>query len=148
MDISPQQATIVENELKRLQLGLFETWRLYMSWYTWFFGANLIVLGWMLTRNDNAIDGIGAIILSSAWIIFNTTGFISTLRLRLHSITVTQKAESLSAILANVMPDCDSLKSNLGFPNDVGNIGLIANAISLLINILMWSYLLISSLLK
>jgi hypothetical protein len=139
------QATVVENELKRIQTAVFDAWRIYMTWYTWFFGANLVVLGWIFTRETTPLGGRKVAILAVAWIAFNITGVISTWRLRSFTMRATTQAAKLSALLATLVPEGRELNSNLGFPSDLGNAGALANAFSLAINISLWSYLFINA---
>ena len=139
------QATVVENELKRIQTGVFDAWRIYMTWYTWFFGANLVVLGWIFTRETAPLESRNVAILAVAWIAFNITGVISTWRLRSFTMQATTQAAKLGAALATLVPESRNLDSNLGFPSDLGNAGALANALSLAINICLWSYLFIKA---
>jgi hypothetical protein len=139
------QASVVENELKRIQTGVFDAWRLYMTWYTWFFGANLVVLGWIFTRGTAPLEPRNVAILAVAWILFNITGVVSTWRLRSLTMQATKQAAKLGALLATLVPESSDLNSNLGFPADLGNAGALANALSLTINICLWFYLCINS---
>ena len=134
------QATLVGDELNRIQTGVFDAWRIYMNWYTWFFGANLIVLGWIFTQGTKPLEPRSVAILAIAWIVFNITDVISTWRLRIYTMRATAQTAKLSALLATLVPERSELRSDLGFPADLGNAGALANALSLTINICLWDY--------
>ena len=137
------EAAVVENELKRIQAGVFDAWCIYMTWYTWFFGANLIVLGWIFTQGMNPLKPRDVALLSAAWMIFNLSGVISSLRLRSFTMQAIAQALELSRTLAPLVTAKVKLDSNLGFPSDLGNVGALANVLALGINICLWLYLFI-----
>jgi hypothetical protein len=83
------EAAVLENELKRIQVGVFDAWRIYRTWYTWFIGANLVVLGWMFTQGADSPKSREIALLSVAWIIFNFTGVVSSPRLRSFTMQAT-----------------------------------------------------------
>ena len=149
--IDPIYLTVIENELKRLQIGVTETWKIYMAWYTWFFGANLIVLGWIFTQpiTSSAVrDPKSVAMLAISWIFFNGLGIANSLRVRKYTMDVSQQTQKLSRSITESSPVDLELDSNLGFPNNLGSFGALANAASLFVNTCLWLYLLIHVLLK
>jgi hypothetical protein len=140
------EGTIIENELKRIQVAVFEAWKIYMTWYTWFFGANLLVLGWIFTRGTNPIKPRDIVLLAGAWIIFNIFGIVSSMRLRAFTLKAKDQGATLSRRLAESTESKSMLVSDLGFPSELGRFGALANAISLGINCVLWLYLLLRAL--
>ncbi len=141
MDIT--EAQIIEAELQRIQNGVFDSWKIYMSWYTWFFGANLLVLGWIFTKNIGAKFNEAIVIFSAAWIFFNILGIISALRLQSYSQFAANEAQSLAHRMADISGYSKEVHKNLGFPLDLAKVGGYANAAALLVNVGLWLYLLI-----
>ena len=142
--MSVRDTNVFENELQRIQSGVFDAWRIYMTWYTWFFGANLIVLGWIFTKPGEPVQSFDFTVLALAWIVFNATGIVSTLRLRTFTMKSSANAFELVteiAIGAGYDADEEKLTSNLGIPSELGNVGALANAFALSINIALWLYL-------
>jgi len=141
------QATLIENEIKRIQTGIFEAWKLYMTWYTWFFGANLLALGWLYTQ-ASSVGGPkrSMAILAAAFMIFNLSGVISSIRIRSYTMKATAKAKELSCVLQKSNPTVVGLDSNLGFPSDLGRHGATVNAVSLFISLGLWLYLFVQAL--
>lgn len=132
---------ILEGELKRLREGAFEAWKTYMSWYTWFFGANLIVLGWILTKPKEAPQPRNVRVLAAVWIIFNVAGLISTLRLRTFSAGIAARAEEVCQLMnERLLPLNLKASPSSGFAGHLSWWGATANAASLLANVLVWAY--------
>lgn len=133
---------IIENELQRIQKGVFESWRIYMSWYTWFFGANLIVLGWIFTKEVKADLAAAITVFSAAWIIFNIMGIVSAIRLQSYTRVAAKEALHLTHRLAELAGSSKEQHKNLGFPLDLARVAGFANAAALLVVVVLWLYLL------
>ncbi len=69
-------------ELRLLQDSSLRVWQMYMNWFTWFVGASLLALSWVLTSQKpienlvvalaslmsfNSVLGIGAVFFMSAY---------------------------------------------------------------------------------
>jgi hypothetical protein len=46
------------DELKLLQDSYFRTWTIYVNWYTWFFGWNILAFSWIMTSKDLKLEYI------------------------------------------------------------------------------------------
>lgn len=134
----------VERELSRMQNGLFDSWKVYMTWYTWFFGANLIVLGWLFSSNIK-ISADRSLFLSGAWFVANLTGAIATWRLMRFTEECKSKARELVTVITKSAPGELAFDPEFSFPAALGSVGAKANILALLINMLLWSYLCVRS---
>lgn len=85
---------LVRSELEAIRDSLLKIWAIYMTWYTWFFGANLLVIGWLFTA-DHPPTAERTMLLSLAWIVFNTTGLISSLKMRSYTTAASRHAAQL-----------------------------------------------------
>jgi hypothetical protein len=138
----PNAIEMVESELKRLREAAFESWKIYMTWYTWFFGANLIVLGWLLAKPYGEVDPWNGVVLAAVWVIFNGAGVVSTLRLRAFTQHVAARAGALSERLMEEARSQGLLVDlSSGFAGEFGRWGAGANAFSLAVNVLIWVFL-------
>ena len=132
---------VIEGELRRLRDGLFDAWKVYMSWYTWFFGANLIVLGWIFTQSPEP-EPKNMKILAASWALFNLTGFIASLRVRSYTLWAKDRAEELCEKLKKEVQALQvSVEPTSGFPSELFSFGAAASSLSLAVNICLWGYL-------
>jgi hypothetical protein len=118
-----------------------QAWQIYMTWYTWFFGANLIVLGWLFTQSAEPLQQRHVRLLCIGWIVFNVTGVASTIRLMMFSRRATRKGAQLSSRLADTVSGGVAFDPLCSFPTELGDVGALGNLISLAINIGLWTYL-------
>jgi hypothetical protein len=131
---------ILEKELQRLRDGAYEVWRTYTSWYTWFFGANLIVLGWVLTSKAGMMDPTNIRLLAGMWIAFDLSAFISTLRLREFCVKSTRQADTIChALNERLAPLKLGVEVSSGFAGRLSSWGAAANALSLLAIGIIWA---------
>ena len=70
------QIKLIETITQQIRIGLIDVWKIYMSWFTWFFGANLLIIGWIFT-SDKPMGPTKTVILAGAWLIFNATGLLT-----------------------------------------------------------------------
>ena len=143
--MDPTEAQIIENELGRIQKGIFDSWNVFMSWYTWFFGANLLVLGWIFTKGITSTGKQEIILLSLAWIFFNILGIVTSLRLWSYSREASDEAKRLAHCIIELVGSNKEQHKNLGFPRDLASFGGIANAAALFVNLLLWLYVLVKN---
>ena len=60
-DESQTALTILQAELTRLRDATMEAWRGYLTWFTWFYGTQTLVLGWLVIK----AGGMGAAAFSA-----------------------------------------------------------------------------------
>ncbi|MDY6839583.1 MAG: hypothetical protein SWH78_16585 [Thermodesulfobacteriota bacterium] len=109
-----------------------------MTWFTFFFTANLIVMSWVLTETEN-ISKSGAVWLVAVfWIFVNLTGTITSIGLAIYSYQSVSRMEIMLQKLAAKGGIFD-LKSP--FPKTLSVLGALFNSAALLGNIVVWSYI-------
>jgi hypothetical protein len=131
----------LDAELKRLRDTVFESWKVYMSWYTWFFGANLLVLGWILTRKADAPSATNVRILALTWIVFNLLGTVGTFQVRTFTETMSTRADLVCRLInerTGSMPGGFTLSS--GLAGRLTKWAAVANGASLIANATVWLY--------
>ncbi len=120
-----------------LRGSFFDTWKVYMQWYTWFFGANLFVLGWVYTKPEIwEIHAARIRVLSGAWIFFNILGLVTAILLGRYTQSIIVHTEKS---LSQGEPSSVS-ETQLLFPRSIGVFGGYATAATIAVNILMWAY--------
>lgn len=147
MSASPQPEkvlVVLEAELKRLRDGAFEAWKIYISWYTWFFGGNLLVLGWVLTRKAGVAETVNVAVLAAAGIVFNLSAIVATLRLQSFTREVARRAAAICEQINAAVRDMGvTAEMTSGFAGRFGNWGAGANAVMLFGNVAVWLYVLL-----
>ena len=65
-----------------LNEGVYKIWGLYITWYTWFFGSNLIVLSWIFLNQGNSpsFDENKASVCA-IWVVMNFLGTTTSVML-------------------------------------------------------------------
>jgi hypothetical protein len=59
-------------DAKLIQAGFLKNWDMFIHWFTWFFGANLLTMSWVVTGTH--IHGGPLIALSLTWIVCTLIG--------------------------------------------------------------------------
>ncbi len=121
-----------------LNEGVYKIWSLYITWYTWFFGSNLIVLSWIFVNkgqtssfNDNKAFVCGI------WVVMNLLGTTTSVMLSLHSHRINRRIRDLIGVSEPSVP----VRANDILPNDMTTWGGLANALALVIMGGLWAAL-------
>lgn len=123
-------------EIVLLNEGVYKIWSLYISWYTWFFGANLLVLSWLFTNQSSAFHANKASVCG-IWVVMNGLGATTSILLSLHSIHINRRIRDLlRARGPDTLVEADDI-----LPRRMTAWGGIANAIALMINAALWAAL-------
>lgn len=122
---------------------LTEMWKLFMSWYTFFFTANLVSLGWALT--SESIKSSSIVALSIFWCIINVSGTISCMVARKRTVSVREQILSMEATLNEAQDDHRFQESFSPFPFGVAVYASLANAFSLVASFAVWIYILLQN---
>lgn len=137
--MTEKEIEALRSELAAIRTGLFEAWKIYMSWYTWFFGANLFVLGWFFTGNKSP-GGANIIILAIAWCFFNILGTATSLKLREYTLEASSETKQLAETFNNSVEWAFHIKATASFPERLGALAATFNALALTVNVAMWIY--------
>lgn len=124
---------LARDELRNLHAAALEIWRLYLTWFGWFFNLNLIALGWILvneTARGRPIIGLSVLMIFSLLI-----GIGSGLKMRVYFTRACCRAESLKARIGEGGPDIGLL-----FGSPLATYVLIANPAALASAIAAWMY--------
>jgi hypothetical protein len=127
-------------EVSAIRGSLFEAWKIYMNWYTWFFGANLLVLGWLFTAAKPPSE-LNMRLIGGAWIFFNSIGTVTSLRIRTYTLEASAGINSLTSLLNQTSGWSFKVTSNLSFPERLGALAALFNALALSVNIALWIYI-------
>ncbi len=125
--------------LKDLDLthtSIVDTWKVYMTWYTFFFTSNLIVMSWVFTGKELRTDHLWLLCLF--WIVLNISGAISSFMLAKYS---TNMASRMNRILCHLSSSSFSADKSSPFPVQLSVFGAYANGAALIINIGVWIYI-------
>ena len=87
--------TLLQAELARLQDASTETSRRHHTWFTWFYGTQILLLGWFVTMKDAHANSGDIRVLASALIIINILFVISTLHIRAFDARQASKAATI-----------------------------------------------------
>lgn len=108
----------------RLQRGIVATWTLYLGWFVWFFGAQVVLL---YLRID-ATDGPGQRLSAILWMVYNASGIVITLCVAAYTFRLYRK------------------QSRVGFPIAFAALGACLNAVSLAGNFVLWHHVYVRAL--
>src|SRR5215203_1137867 len=87
--------TLLQAELARLHDASTETSRRHHSWFTWFFGIQMLLLGWFVTKEDVYAAALDIRVVAAALIIMNILFIISTLHIRAFDARQAEKAAAV-----------------------------------------------------
>jgi hypothetical protein len=90
------------DELCVLQSTLASQWQAYVTWYTWFFGINLLALSWIFSNQTRA--GWGIFSLSALMVFCNFIGIGAAVTMRAYHHLIWKRA----TLLARENPNVDS----------------------------------------
>jgi hypothetical protein len=62
-------------EAKMIQAGFLKIWEIFFHWFTWFFGANLLTMSWVVTGTH--VHGAPLAALGLTWIACTVLGLIA-----------------------------------------------------------------------
>jgi hypothetical protein len=125
-------------ELDRIHTSVADAWRIYMTWFTFFFTANLVVMSWVLTRTSEIAQSGSVWLLCLFWIVFNTTGAVSSIGLAKYSHASSNRMKTILEILKQRGKVFDA---ELPFPQALSVMGACFNAAALIGNICVWAYI-------
>jgi hypothetical protein len=88
------------DELCVLQSTLASQWQAYVTWYTWFFGINLLALSWIFSNQTRA--GWGIFSLSALMVFCNFIGIGAAVTMRAYHHLIWKRATLLARENPNV----------------------------------------------
>jgi hypothetical protein len=140
--MNDSSADRVVGELSRTADGLYKVWRIYMMWYTWFFGANLLAMTWVFTRGSDTGDAPW--LLCAAWLFFNLLAIAVACGILYHTSTAGARANSILRTLSETSRSTAQLEVSFAFPVGVAKLCASLTAVSLVGNVVLWTYLIYS----
>ena len=81
-----------------LNEGVYKIWGLYITWYTWFFGSNLIVLSWIFVNKQAPSFESNKASVCGIWVVMNVLGTTTSTLLALHSYRINRRIRELIAL--------------------------------------------------
>lgn len=123
------------NELRIIQDTYTKIWQIYMSWYTWFLGFNLLAMSWIIS--SNTVRGDLAIALAILMVFFLFLGVTTSIIMGWYSNKVTKKILSIKSGPGG--NDSTAPVFLIGAP--IMKYAAIATAATQVANIVAWVYL-------
>ena len=113
-------------EIKILQDAWIKIWQMYMTWFTWHFGINVVGLGWALSRDLKSNDlrlqaGTGALLM----VFFATLTIFVALKMRGFHIATAERARSLELGVHHSLIFGEPLARYACFATLVANIAIL-----------------------
>jgi hypothetical protein len=141
--------TILQAELTRLRDSTMEAWRGYLTWFTWFFGTQTLVVGWIMTRKEELPSGTNMIALTAATAALNTIAILASLNLRSFAAVQIKRADAICRVMAE-RTEASGLSIDItsGFPGDFIRLAAGMGGGALLTAVVLWSYLLFQAILN
>ena|SRR5437764_405262 len=132
---------ILQFELARLRDATIEVWKNYLTLFTWFYGTQVLVLGWITTKKQDALDETNITTLAAATVVLNLLSLIATLRYR--SFCAAQ-AERSNAICREIAKQTTAfgleIEITSGVASDLIRFGFDVGAVAFSIAIIIWLY--------
>ena len=128
---------ILWNAIVLLNDGVYKIWGFYVTWYTWFFGSNLIVLSWIFVNQQSPSFSENKESVCAIWIIMNLLGTTTSIMLAVHSHRINGRIRDLLKLGGTDVP----IAANDILPNDMTTWGGAANALALMIMAALWGAL-------
>ncbi|RXH14857.1 hypothetical protein [Bradyrhizobium guangzhouense] len=82
-------------EAKLIQRGYLKIWEMFVHWFTWFFGADLLSMSWVLT--SRTIHGRPLFAIAATWVACTCIGIVLCLKMRSFTNTAMKRLEALAA---------------------------------------------------
>jgi len=134
--MSDDQDTIWR-EIILVNEGVYKIWDMYVTFYTWFFGANLLALSWMFSIAEAPAFTANKGMICGIWVVMNLFTTATTLMLSYHSYRMNKRINDLLASRGSAsLVEADDI-----LPLTMTTWGGIANAFSLIINAVLWTVL-------
>lgn len=108
----------------RIQRGLVATWTLYLGWFVWFYGAQVL----LLYLRIEATDGPGQRLSAILWMVYNASGIVITGCVAFYTFRL------------------QKMQNRVGFPIAFAAVGACLNAISLAGNCVLWHHIYVRAL--
>jgi hypothetical protein len=133
---------ILQAELTRLRDATLEAWRGYLTWFTWFFGTQTLVLGWIMTKKQELPSGTNMIVLTGATAVLNLVAILAALKIRSFAASQIKRADVICGVMAD-RAEASGLKINItsGFPGDFIRLAGGMGAGALATGVAVWLYL-------
>lgn len=125
-------------EAKIIQKGYLKIWQVFMYWFTWFFGADLLAMSWVVTARN--FHGWPGSVLAAVWIVCAILGIVVCILMGIYTKRTSERFEALaerSRPLAN-------REVSLMLGNIVTSYAWIASALALVLTIPAWIILLVT----
>ena len=133
--------TLLQAELARLQETSTETSRRHNTWFTWFYGTQILLLGWFVTKKDADATVVDIRVLAAALIIVNILFVISTLHIRAFDARQARKAATICRAIEQRASGVGlAFDVTSGVANEITHPVLGIACIALVIAMAGWSY--------
>ncbi|MEA2339591.1 MAG: hypothetical protein QOE82_3598 [Thermoanaerobaculia bacterium] len=133
---------LLQAELTRIRDSTLEAWRGFLTWFTWFFGTQTLVVGWIMTRKEELPSGTNMIALTAATATLNIIGILAALNLRSFAALQMKRADAIGrAIAERAEASGLSIDITSGFPGDFIRLASAMGAGALITAVVLWSYL-------
>lgn len=126
---------------------LFELWRLYITWYTFAFTANLLALSWIGLQEglmkQFAEDSLRmpVLVFASVWILVNLLNTIGSIVIDIYTGRRVRRARRLIEAAYEGSNTPSSVRVEHNFPRGVASLAAQGNTISLFVFTLVWFYI-------
>ena len=120
-------------ELRILQDSSMKIWQLYLTWFAWFFGMNVVALSWVLT-NDKAHGNL-VISLAVLMVLFLVLGIGATLAFRTYYLATLTRADAVGLLMGQDCPDI-----RLIFGGAIARYSILTHPVGFALEICAWLY--------
>jgi hypothetical protein len=128
---------MTEARISRLETNLRFVWSEYLRWYTFLSTLNLVGLGFFVGTGRHTGWPVPA-----AFLMFNVLGLITAILMLPYTHKVTRLVDSLDDAALVDRPEQKLRGTQSGIPKGIAYWGATANAVSLILFIALWTYLL------
>jgi apolipoprotein N-acyltransferase len=120
-------------ELRLLQDSSMKIWQMYLTWFAWFFGINVLAISWVLT--NTTARGELVVSLAILMILFLLLGIGATMKFKSYCTNINLRAHELSKSIGNDRPDV-----HLIFGGQITRYAVQTHPIGFGLEVLAWLY--------
>jgi hypothetical protein len=137
---------LLQAELMRLRDSSQNVWHSYMTWFTWFYTTQLVVLGLVVTKPSELKNATNLVILAAvALMMLNLFGVFQALRQFTFNRAQRRRAGRIcQQLTAFAEQHGISMEITSGFSNELVNGALLMFMVALFMGLVLWLYVLIT----
>jgi len=133
---------LLQAELTRLRESSGDAWRSYLQWFTWFFTAQIVLFGWVLTKKPGEVlKPLDVSVMAAVLTTLNMLAVLAALRQRAFRRLQSRRSDTICRSMSNYAEQAGlQIEITSGFSDDLVQSAFGAFIVALLATVVMWLY--------